>query len=490
MKILLATLSIEPESRGEHSPNVAYSIGLAYLHAELELAGHEVRLLFLNNVDEQESARQFFAELDSYVPDLVGFQIFSMNRVATFNAVRRLCDDYQGLHIVLGGVHVSVLYEQIVAAFPSTIAVRGEADESFPEVVRALEQGGDLAAISGIAFWRDGKVLVTPPRGPVEKLDSLPFPRHEVFFDNEPHRDTAHVITSRGCPFDCSFCCLKAISLRRCRVRNIDSVVEEIAYLKQRYPRLRRIQFHDDTLLLDNNRVIALCKALIKANLGLNFICSGRVKPVSAEMFSWMARAGFTKLMFGLETGSPLLLESIRKKIAPEDVINLFTLLRPFDFTVTTFLMCGFPGETEDTVSETIDLVKKTQRITYNSITGIGKLWVYPGTDICQIMKDRGKLTDAFWLSNEPVPFFTAEHSLAELCRFEERMMINLSICRILTWQGFRHHFLSVPGEITRFLCRKKNIDFLTFILKDFLNRHTPFVVPAATKLYRSIRQI
>lgn len=490
MKILLATLSIEQESRGEHSPNVAYSIGLAYLHAELELAGHEVRLLFLNNVDEQESDRRFFSELSSYAPDLVGFQIFSMNRVATFHAVRRLRKEYQDLHIVLGGVHVSVLYEQIVSAFPEVIAIRGEADESFPEVVHALEHREDLAKISGIAFWRDDKVLVTPPRGPVENLDKLPLPRHEVFFDDEPHRDTAHVITSRGCPFDCSFCCLKAISLRRCRVRSIDSVVAEIAWLKQRYPRLKRIQFHDDTLLLDNNRVIALCKALIAADLGLNFICSGRVKPVSAEMFSWMARAGFTKLMFGLETGSPLLLESIRKKIAPEDVINLFTLLKPFDFTVTTFLMCGFPGETDDTVSETIKLVKQTQNITYNSITGIGKLWVYPGTDICRIMKDKGKLADEFWLSDEPVPYFTAEHSLEELCRFEERMMINLSICRILTWQGFRHHFLSVPGTITRFLCRRKNIDFLTFILKDFLSRHVPGLVPAATRLYRSIRHI
>jgi hypothetical protein len=150
--------------------------------------------------------------------------------------------------------------------------------------------------------------------------------------------------------------------------------------------------------------------------------------------------------------------------------------------------MCGFPGETEETVAETIALVKQTQRITYNSITGVGKLWVYPGTDICQIMKEKGKLTDDFWLTDNPVPYFTAEHSLAELCRFEEQMVVNLSIFRILTWQGFRHHFLAVPGTITRFLCQRKNRDFLTFILKDFLARHVPGLVPLATKVYRSIR--
>ena len=485
---MLATLSIEKESRGEQSPNVAYSIGLAYLYAVLEREGHDVRLLFLNNIEQDESESRFFAECESYAPDLIGFQIFSMNRVSTFSALQRLNRDYPDIRILLGGVHVSVMYEQIAEKFSSAVLIRGEADESIVDVVRSLVSGADLADVPGIAFWRDGKVLVTAQRAPVENLDSLPFPKHEVFFENEPYRDTAHVITSRGCPFDCSFCCLKSISLRRCRVRSVDSVIAELKYLKKRYPRLKRVQFHDDTLLLDNNRVIALCKAIIAADLGLNFICSGRVKPVSAEMFSWMARAGFNKLMFGLETGSPRLLEVIRKKITPGDVINLFTILRPFDFTVTTFLMCGFPGETDETVTETIDLVKRTQQITYNSITGIGKLWVYPGTDICRIMKDKGKMTDGYWLTDKPVPYFTAEHTIEELCTFEERMMVHLSICRILTWQGFRCHFMSVPWTITKFLVKKKNRDFLTYILKDFLARHAPRLVPFATNMYRSLK--
>jgi anaerobic magnesium-protoporphyrin IX monomethyl ester cyclase len=487
VKILLATLSIEQESRGEYSPNAAYSIGLVYLHAVLEQAGHEVRLLFLNNVDTRESEIRFFSEVETFLPDLVGFQIFSMNRVSSFAAVRRLAVEKPDIRVVLGGIHVSVLYEQIVTALPWTIAVRGEADEIFPELLTALVDGEDIGSIAGIAFWRDNQVVVTEKRLPVEDLDRLPFPKHEIFFDDEPLRDTAHVITSRGCPFDCTFCCLKSISMRRCRMRSVESVVSEITRLKQLYPRLRRVQFHDDTLLLNNQRVIAFCKALIAADLGLQFICSGRIKPVSVEMLSWMERAGFTKLMFGLETGSPALLASIRKKITQADVLALFTMLKPFNFTVTTFLMCGFPGENDDTVNETIDLIKRTQHISYNCIMGVGKLWVYPGTDVSLIMKERGVISDDYWLTDRPVPYFTAEHSFEELCAFEERMMVHLSLSRILTWPGFRHHFCNMPVTIIRFLASPKNRDILTAVIREFMVRHFPGIVPVMTRIYKKI---
>lgn len=487
MKILLATLSIEQESRGEYSPNAAYSIGLAYLHAVLEQAGHQVRLLFLNNIDDVESEKRFFSEVNTFLPDLVGFQMFSMNRVSSCAAVRRLAVEKPDIRVVLGGIHVSVMYEQIVTSLPWTIAVRGEADETFPELLTALADGAHLDSVAGIAFWGNGQVVVTEKRLPVEELDRLPFPKHEIFFDDEPLRDTAHVITSRGCPFDCTFCCLKSISMRRCRMRSVESVVNEIIYLKTRYPKIRRIQFHDDTLLLNNQRVIELCKALIAADLGLQFICSGRVKPVSVEMLSWMERAGFIKLMFGLETGSPTLLASIRKKITQEDVLALFTMLKPFNFTVTTFLMCGFPGESDDTVGETIALIKQTQRISYNCIMGVGKLWVYPGTDVCLIMKERGVISDDYWLTDRPVPYFTAEHSYDELCAYEERMMVHLSLSRIFTRQGFLHHFCSMPITIIRFLAASKNRDILTAIIREFMMRHFPGVVPVMTSIYKKI---
>jgi radical SAM superfamily enzyme YgiQ (UPF0313 family) len=448
MKILLAAMSIEPESRLEHSPNCAYSLGLAYIYSVLEKDGHEVKLLFLNNFDYRECEKIFFSTLKEWQPQIVGFQIFSMNRVSTFNVIEKMKYTHPGTRIIIGGIHVSVMYEQIIRKYPHIIAVIGEGEYTITGLLKAFESKAPLNSIKGICFCKDGKIIHTEPRELIYDLDALPIPKHEVFFDNEPKRTVGHIIASRGCPFNCSFCCLKVISKQKLRQRNIAKVVEEIKYLKGKYPRLKHIQFHDDTFLIDNERVIQFCKMVIEEKLSLTFECSARVKPISREMFWWMEKAGFKKIMFGLETGSEDLLKSIHKNITQKDVIELFNALRHFKFVVTTFLMCGFPGENEETISQTIDLVRRTQKIHYNWIAGVGKLWVYPGTEVYEKMKNAGHINDDFWLSDKPVPYYTVEHSFKKLVEFEERIMNSVSIGRIFTLKGFKNHFMKVPRPI------------------------------------------
>lgn len=490
MKILLATLSSEAESRLENNRNAAYPLGLAYLHSVLEWQGHEVKLLFLSNLDHRDSEETFFQTIADWQPQAVGFQILSMNRTATFTAIERLHTLQSGIKVIIGGVHVSIMFRQILEKFRHIFAVIGEGEITFGELIESFSGGRPLESVNGIAYYSEGKITVTRPRELIEDLNSLPEPRHEAFFDSEPARTVGHVISSRGCPFDCTFCCLKAISERRYRARSITKVVEEIASLKRKYPRLREIQFHDDTLLLDNQRIIEFCKLIIPKQLGLTFTCSARVKPVSHEMFCWMEKAGFTKIMFGLETGAAKLLDSIHKKITKEDVLNLFQTIKSYDFNVTTFLMCGFPGETDDTVQETIELVKATQKIHYNWIAGVGKLFVYPGTEVYQVMKDSGKITDDFWMTTKPVPYFTAEHDLAGLVRFEEKMMQNLSFLRILSFRGFTRHFMSVPLMISKTLLKAKNRKILLSVLTAPLKQKFPAAYAAAYKFYQKILRI
>jgi radical SAM superfamily enzyme YgiQ (UPF0313 family) len=390
--------------------------------------------------------------IGAWQPDVVGFQIFSMNRVSTYKVLNAMKTTYPNVHVVLGGIHTSVMYQQLLEQYPHVIIVIGEGELTFSELVKAFESGTSYDHVAGLAFWRDGKMVRTEERPLIDNLDALPLPKHEIFFDEEPNRTTAHVITSRGCPFNCSFCCLSAISHRKWRIRDVTKVVEELVMLKEQYPRLRYVQFHDDTLMLDNERVIRLCKLLIEEKLHIKFVCSGRAKPVSKQMLHWMKKAGFVKIMFGLETGSQVLLKSIHKNITTKDVINLFEILRGFDFDITTFLMCGFPGESDATISETIRLVKATQKIHYNYIAGIGKLWVYPGAEVYKIMKAAGCIDDEFWLTEKPVPFFTVEHSFSKLVEFEEQMMNELSVDRILTLKGFRRQFRYMWREIITYL--------------------------------------
>jgi anaerobic magnesium-protoporphyrin IX monomethyl ester cyclase len=488
MKVLLASLSIEVESRGQNDPNAPYSIGLAYLNASLEKSGHEVRLLFLNNFDQLYSEESFFNIVDEWRPQLVGMQVFSMNRTSTFAAVEKLRRDYPEISVVIGGVHTSVMYEQILHKYPHVITVLGEGEITFTELCAALGSGTAYDSVAGIAYCRDGAVVVTTPRPLLKELDQLPFPKHEVFFDDCPERTVGHIISSRGCPFDCSFCCLKVISQRKYRARDVKCVIEEIVQLKNRYPRLTQIQFHDDTFLLNNQRVIEFCQLIIPYELGLTFVCSARVKPVSAEMFAWMKKAGFVKIMFGLETGSAKLLDSIHKKITGEDVLNLFRIIKPFNFTITTFLMVGFPGEDDDTVQETIDLVRATQKVCYNWIDGIGKLWVYPGTEVYRIMKESGRITDDYWLTDKFVPNFTVEHDLETLIRYEEKLMDNLAISRIFTLKGFKNHFLSMPLTIFKFVIATGNWALVAAIIKLPIQNNFPLIFKGLLKLKSAIK--
>jgi radical SAM superfamily enzyme YgiQ (UPF0313 family) len=475
MKILLASLSIEDESRFIHDPNCAYSIGLAYIYSVLEKAGYSVKLLFLNNFDYETAEKIFFATIKTFDPQIVGFQLFSFNRVLTFKFIEKLNKEYSDIQVVLGGVHASIMYDQIIRKYPKVILVIGEGESIIVEVVGAINDHKDLSKIKGIVYY-DKEIVVTEPRHLIEDLNVLPFPKHEVFFDNDPQRVKAHIVSSRGCPFNCSFCCLKIISKRRFRKRAIENVVEEIVQLKEKYPRLKHIQFHDDTFTLDRERVINFCKLVIKEKMGITFECSARVKPSSYDMFRWMEKAGFTKIMFGLETGSPKLLDSIHKNISQQEVIDLFETLRNFSFIVTTFLMCGFPGESEETVSETIKFVQKIQKIKYSWICGASPLIVYPGTEIYSIMKGAGHIGDDFWLTDNSVPYYTVEHSFDKLIEFENRIMDAVSLERIFTLNGFRNHFLKMPFTITKFIYENP--------------LHIGFTLPNVYRVYKRIKSI
>ena len=172
MKILLASLSVEPDSRALNSPNSAYSLGLAYLQAFLEKDGHEVRLLFLNNVSHQIARDRIMSSIEEWCPQVVGFQIFSMNRVSTYKVLdemKSLCPD---VLVVLGGIHASVMYQQIIERYTQAIVVIGEGEVTLSELVKSIETKSSYEQVEGLAFYRDGKVVCTPKRPLINNLGS------------------------------------------------------------------------------------------------------------------------------------------------------------------------------------------------------------------------------------------------------------------------------------------------------------------------------
>ena len=453
MKILLTMLSSELSSRYEPAVNSPYAIGMGYIYSVLEKEGYEVKMLILSNDgDEDSSGKIFLDNYNSFKPNIVGFSVFSGNRVSTFRAIEKLNMLHDRPHIIIGGIHVSVMYEQIIKKYPQVIAVIGEGELAIVELVKALKLNLPLDAIRGIAFYKNGQVVLTEERELIENLDSIPFPKHEVFFDSEPRRTSATIFTSRGCPSRCSFCCLKIISKSKCRKRDINKVIEEIVYLKNKYPRINYVKIQDDNFLLDNARVIKFCKLIISTNLGVQFGCLARVKPVSSEMFYWMKKAGFTTFEFGLETGSEMLLESVHKNITRKDVMNLVKVVKPFNFMVHLLIMCGFPGENDSTIRDSVAFIQSIQKEYYVRIITVGKLEIFPGTEVYEIAKKTGFINDDYWLSDKRVPYYTVEHDVQKLIEYENYILNRTGIERIFTLNGFLHYFLKMPLPIIRHL--------------------------------------
>ncbi len=418
-----------------------YALGIAYLHSYLESQGITVESLCFNHLDYETCKNQVIEKINSFSPDFVGIQMLTPNRVSSYMLIEYIHKNHPKIKIILGGIHATVMYDQLLKKYPYVIIVLGEGELTLTEIVKS--KTADSKKIKGIVFFKKGKIIMTPPRELIEDLDSLPFPKHELFF-NTP-RDSACILSSRGCPFKCSFCSLNPLTKRRVRFRSPKNVVDEIEYLVKRFPQIKEIWFHDDSLFVDNERVIEICKEILRRGIKKDFIASGRIKPLSERMIRFLERANFKRVLLGVESGDNDILRMANKGINQEDIINAFKMFAKSKINIKPFIIIGLPGENEKTIKNTINLIKKLQRIKYHPYTDGAILTVYPGTQVYELAKQKGMMTDDFWMSDKPTPAYTAENSLEKLYELKEEFLDNLSLFRMLTLRGFILQFPLLP---------------------------------------------
>jgi anaerobic magnesium-protoporphyrin IX monomethyl ester cyclase len=384
-----------------------YPLGLAYLEAYLRQKGHEINVLFLNDYFYVNCALIVANHMSATKPDYVFIQMLTPNRVMGYMLIEFIHVTYPNTRIVLGGIHASVMADQLIRKFPYVMIVKGEGEIASNKILNGM--------------WNPGTVVEGET---IENLDELPFPNHALFWNQR--RTTACLLTSRGCNFRCSFCVLDSISRRRVRFRSVKNVVDEIESLCATFTSLRRIWIHDDNFLLDNKRAIEICREIRRRNIRLIFICSGRIKPLSRELVQELEMTGFANILFGLESGSQEILKRCHKGITPEDAINAIELLKDSEMSATFFLIAGLPGEDDSTIDETIDLVQRMQAIKPIYYEDIGMLIVYPGTEVYKIAKEKGIIDDDYWLTDRPTPFYTAEHSLEHMYRLKDKLLAGI----------------------------------------------------------------
>lgn len=459
MKVLLLLTCLEIIEESYHdSLNAAYPLGLAYLHGYLESVGHEVVSLDLSEVPYEQCVTRVLDEVSSFEPDAVGFQLLTSTRASGLRIARLIADRRPSAHVILGGVHATEMWRRLLLQNPDYFIVRQEGELSFAGLLNSLASGQDPGNVPGVAFVRGGDIVNTGPALVIQDLDTIPFPRHDLFI--KPETRYASLMTSRGCPFACSFC---SVARRPMRFRSVANVVDEIEYIAQTFPQVETIRIWDDQFFYKVDRVIAICDEIVRRGIRMQFICLGRLKPLSKALILALERAGFIHVLLGLESGSPRVLEQCNKKILPKDALNAARYFKDSSIDISMFLIVGLEGESEETIVETGALVQEIQKIKYfPGWANVGIATVYPGTDLYNSAVAGGWLDDRYWDDlDHPVPLFTLEHSYSKLEAMVDTLAAHIDPTRILVsreaYLKQRHLIPSILGWVYRSIGQRNN---------------------------------
>jgi anaerobic magnesium-protoporphyrin IX monomethyl ester cyclase len=387
-------------------------LGIGYVSASLKRAGHNVRI-FNPNHSRENPKTLFQKEIRDFCPDLIaaGGLAFHLTQIRRIAAIAH--ETAPHTPIVIGGALVSYQPEVAMQAVPeAAIGVIGEGEETIVDLVAALANGSRLELVPGLILRAGGgEFKRTMPRRFLEDLDALPWIDYEglgldIFAGLHRPGDAAPglivddnarlmpFLTSRGCPFPCTFCCHEAAG-RRYRSRSLDDVFAELESNIDRFG-INTLFIYDDLFCLKRQRLEEFCERV--GPLGLRWECSLRVEQINPQSLKMMSDSGCKCISFGIESMSPTVLASMKKKTTREALDQALNMMSEARITTWANLIFGDPAETWDTAMESMDWWVKNNRFDLRTAF----IGYQPGSQIYADARQRGLIPDplAFLLSD------------------------------------------------------------------------------------------
>lgn len=327
----------------------------------------------------------------NWSPDYLGISMYTANYPSAKMVSRKIRKLRPDIKIVVGGVHATLAYRDLMAEDWMDYLIRGEGEFAFLELANNVP----LHMINGLS-WRDanGAVIHNAARAPIDPLDIIPFPERDLFITPSHNMDLGQIITGRGCPFACTYCASPAMWGRKnVRFRSVYDVVTELELISKKY-QSSMIYFSDDTFSLKKDRTIELCNEIIRRGLNISWKCDTRADCLDDELVGAMKDAGCQLVKIGVESGSDRILKLIKKGMTKEKVMAAAKVAKSHGIKLTAYLMIGFPGETNEDVQETIDFAREMNADYYS----LSILAPYYGTEIFNTMGEYGiKLEKDHW---------------------------------------------------------------------------------------------
>lgn len=434
----------------------SFPLGLGYIASVLLKFGHEVDVLDININSYSRNKVHGYLKQKCNEFDIIGIS----GMITTYGYIKWLADILKtyapAIPLIVGGTVASPIPEFVLRKTKIDIVCVGEGEVTFKELADALEKKNDISSVCGIYYKQSEEILKTPKRELIRNLDDIPFPQWGLFRMKKYIRNnylvncpvnSINIIAGRGCPYLCTFCYRNFG--RTSRFRSIENVISEIEILMKEY-KIKHFDFQDELFTQNNNYVKAFCENLLKRNLRITWRCLGRVNMADYNLFKLMKEAGCHWLGFGIESGSPRMLNEMSKNINLDQAKRAITLGRKAGLHITGTFIIGMPGETKETVQETIDFCKNVG--IYNKPFYPVP---YPGTKIYKDLKSKGTINR----TNE-------EALILKMDRDATNLIINLTG---LSDNALRRLKENAEKQIERHIKSNKNLKYLiSYLLNDY----------------------
>lgn len=382
MRVLLLNAPVYLKSKPKKPELCTPALGILYIASMLESKGHEVSVIDVNI--SKISLAQLIREIEKFNPNIIGISSTTWSYHNALDIARALKNQFPEIIIVFGGPHASFEYLETLSHNYVDYVIRGEGELAMVELIEALLGKRKITEVKGLAFRKNGKIVLTDERPKIEHLDSLPHPAWHLLrkdlFDPERYI-MGVVVTSRGCPFNCIFCSTSSFHGHKVRYHSISYVMEEIEIVSELFKRSARgmnFIFGDDTFTLNRKRAEQICEEMKKRGIDASFWCETRIDLINTRMLELLREAGCEVLLFGIESVTPEVLRVVGKNINMEKAVEMANISQKLGIAVDVSFIVGLPYETMDSVR---NIKKFVERIEPHHVF-IGPLMVLPGSPI------------------------------------------------------------------------------------------------------------
>lgn len=389
-------------SRSQRSPAVTksgtlyYPMWLAYAAAVLDNEGHQVD--FIDAPADGYDLDYVIDRVRDFSPGLIVVDTSTPSIYNDTMICEKLKSSQPEAFTILVGTHVSALPEDSLKLSKSVDAIAiGEYDYTIRDIAGALADKKGIDSVKGICYRDNNQPVRTLARPQIEDLDELPFVSRIYrrflkagnYFNPNALYPMVTITASRGCPYQCIFCVYPQTMMgHKMRIRSVGNVVDELGYIVKSFPEVKAIFFEDDTFTAVKERCISISEEIIKRGITVSWTANARAD-LDYDTMKIMKESGCRCLCVGFESGSQELLNNIKKRVNIEKMRQFMESARRAGILIHGCFMVGHPGETKETMNQTLELAKTLNPDTVQFYP----IMVYPGTEAYDWYKERGLIT-------------------------------------------------------------------------------------------------